>query len=61
MDPKYALIWFLPGLVLDAIGIQEYRSGRWRVSRVMCAVWMVLVLLFGPFMLIGLLHFRSRH
>lgn len=61
MEPwKAALIYAMPGLVLDAIAISEYLRGRWDGDPVKLAFWLIVILLTGPFMLMGLAYYLHR-
>lgn len=55
---KFTLIWLLPGFVLIGICLQQ---GEWRKTPWKFAVWIPLLLCFGPFFLGGLAYYRSRH
>lgn len=62
MDPwKFAVIWLLPGAVFFVLGMQEWWRGRWRAPTYVVILWLLLVLLLGPFFFVGLIYFRSRN
>lgn len=58
MDPfKYAVIWFLPGLVFVILCLME---GTWHRDGWRALLWMFAILVFGPFFLVALASHNFR-